>query len=114
MTEKSSADNNLVLTEREALDFFSFLISAARTQMDDPASYASMRLLDAAERLRGYIRERVSAKASEFLTSTAELSTRAMIYMDDRDAYISDLDELNRFAARFLLEIQGSKEDGNE
>lgn len=109
MTDKTSTDNNLVLTEKDALDFFAFLISAARSQLDDPASYASMRLLDAAERLREYIRSRVSTPANDFLTSTEEISTRAMIYMDDRDAYISNLDKLNRRTARFLLDQQGSK-----
>ncbi len=114
MVEKTNVEKNLVLTEGEALDFFSFLISAARTQLDDPASYASMRLLDAAERLREYIRGRVSGPANEFLTSTAEITTRAMIYMDDREAYISDLDQLNRQTARFLADHQGVGEAGNE
>lgn len=114
MTENNFTENNLVLTEQEALDFFAFLISAARTQLDDPASYASMRLLDAAERLREFIRSRVSPSAADFLTATEEITTRAMIYMDDRDVYIADLDQLNRRTARYLLDQQTSKEAGDE
>jgi hypothetical protein len=114
MSEKTTNKNRLVMTEEEALEFFAFLISAARTQLDDPASYASMRLLDAAERLRESISERASLPSRDFLASTEELSTRAMIYMDDRKAYTADLDELNRRAARFLKEQIQEEGAGND
>jgi len=101
----------LVLTETEALELFAFLLASARTQLDDPASYASMRLITAAEELRSFIRERVSSETQALLTATDDLTTHAQIYMDDREAYTADLDELCRLTAHFFVEQSGSKED---
>ena len=47
-------DTNL-LTEEQAIELFTFLVTSARTQLDDPCAYASMRLLTAAEKLREFI-----------------------------------------------------------
>jgi len=101
----------MVLTEAEALEFFAFLLASARTQLDDPALYASMRLLTAAEELREFIRERVSPETQALLTETDELTTRAQIYMSDAEAYASDLDELCRMTAQFFVE-ESSLQDG--
>ena len=95
---------NLVLTEAEALEFFAFLLSSARTQLDDPAIYASMRLLTAAEELREFIRGRVSLETQTLLAGTDEISTHAQIYMADSDAYTADLDELCSMTAQFFVE----------
>ena len=102
---------NLVLTEAESLELLAFLLAAARSQLDDPASYASMRLLSAAEELREYIRERVSPETQALLAGTDELTTRAQIYMSDRDAYTTDLDELCRMTAQFFVD-QSNLKDG--
>ena len=97
----------MVLSEAEALELFAFLLSSARTQMDDPANYASMRLLSAAENLREYIRARVSPETRDLLTDTDDLTTHAQIYMSDEDAYRSDLDELCRMTAEYFVEQSG-------
>jgi len=34
-----------VLTEDEAVELFAYLLTSARTQLDEPPDYASMRLL---------------------------------------------------------------------
>ena len=102
----------MVLTEAEALEFFAFLISSARTQIDDPASYSSMRLLTAAENLREFIRERVSPETQSLLADTDELTTRAQIYMEDLEAYSSDLDQLCRMTAQFFVDHSDFKEGG--
>jgi len=99
----------MVLSEAEALEFFAFLLASARTQLDDPASYASMRLLTAAEELREFIRERVSPETQALLAGTDDLTTRAQIYMSDTEAYISDLDELCRMTAKFFVEHKNLK-----
>jgi hypothetical protein len=99
----------MVLTEAEALEFFAFLLASARTQLDDPALYASMRLLTAAEELREFIRERVSPETQALLAETDELTTRAQIYMSDAEAYTSDLDELCRMTAQFYVDHSGLK-----
>ena len=102
---------NMVLTEAEALELLAFLLSAARSQLDDPASYASMRLLSTAEALRENIRERVSPETQAFLAGTDELTARAQIYMSDLDAYTFDLDQLCRMTAQFFVD-QSNLKDG--
>lgn len=101
-----------VLTEAEALEFFAFLLSSARTQINDPALYASMRLLTAAEKLREFIRERVSPETKALLSDTDELTTRAQIYMSDLEAYTADLDELCSLTAQFFVDQSGLKDGG--
>ena len=41
----------MVLTEDEALELLAFLITAARTQLDEAAEYGPLRMLTAAGRL---------------------------------------------------------------
>ena len=101
----------MVLNEAEALEFFAFLLASARTQLDDPALYASMRLLTATEILREFIRKRVSPETQALLMDTDELTTRAQIYMSDIDAYTADLDELCRMTAQFFVEQSDLKEN---
>ena len=77
----------MVLTEAEAMELFAFLLASARTQLDDPATYATMRLLTAAENLRRFIRERVSPETLALLEQTDELTNHAQIYMSDAETY---------------------------
>ena len=105
-----SKAKTMVLTEAEALEFFAFLLSSARSQLDDPASYASMRLLTAVEELREFIRERVSPETQALLADTDELTTRAQIYMADTEAYTADLDKLCSMTAQFFVDESGSKD----
>jgi hypothetical protein len=100
----------MVLTEAEALEIFAFLLSSARSQLDDPALYASMRLLTAVEELREFIRERVSPETQVLLADTDELTTRAQIYMSDMVAYTADLDELCRMTAQFFVDQSSLKD----
>lgn len=100
----------LVLTEAEALEFFAFLLASARSQLDDPALYASMRLLTAAENLREFIRGRVSPETKKLLAETDDLSTHAQINMADKEVYTESLDELCRMSAHFFIEQSGSQD----
>ncbi len=102
---------NMVLSEAEALELFALLLASARSQLDDPALYASMRLLTAAEELRKFIRERVSPETPKLLTETDNLTLHAQINMSDSEVYTTDLDELCRMTARFFIE-QSNMEDG--
>ncbi|GEM_PF-818854 len=108
-----SKNKATVLTEAEALELFAFLLSSARTQIDDPALYASMRLLTAAEKLREFIRDRVSPETEALLSNTDELTTRAHIYMSDLEAYTADLDELCRMTAQFFIDQSDLKDGGS-
>ena len=48
----------LVLSEDEALEIIALLVTAARTQLDESAEYAPLRMLAAVGRLAGFIAER--------------------------------------------------------
>jgi predicted nucleic acid-binding protein len=104
MDKSTHSAGSMVLTEAEAIELFAFFISAARTQLDDPCQYASMRLLSAAENLRDFIVKRVSSDTRGLLEETLELTAHAQIYMADADDYTDTLDELCRMVARFVVE----------
>ncbi len=97
-------EESKLLTEEQAIEMFTFLMTAARTQLDDPCLYASMRLLSAAEKLRDFITEDVSPEARQLLVSTMEKTEHAQIIMNDVEAYTSALDELCEMTARYLVE----------
>ena len=103
----AAQEKTWVLTEDEALTFLSFLIAAARTQLDDPASYGSMRILTVFEDLRAVVRERVSKETLALLDSTEEITEKAQVNILDRGYYVQALDELNRLMAAFMVDRSG-------
>ena len=82
---------------------FTFLITAARTQLDDPCLYGSMRLLSAAEMLRDFMAHDASPPARQLLAATMEKTEHAQIIMNDVEAYTAALDELCEMTARYLV-----------
>lgn len=103
MTTAKHKSESMVLTEPEAVEFFASLLAAARTQLDDPAVYGSMRLLTAAENLRDITQKRVSPEVRQLFNETISLTTQAQINMLDQETYQAILDELNRKVAAFLV-----------
>lgn len=57
----------MVLTEDEALEILAYLVTAARTQVDEAAEYGSLRLMTAAGRLADLVTPRASAPTRAFL-----------------------------------------------
>jgi hypothetical protein len=100
----------MMLTEDQAIDLFTFLITSARTQLDDPHHYASMRLLTAAEMLRDFITESSSSNLQAMLNATVDKSEHAQIIMNDTDAFAGALDELCILVAQHLVERNGLEE----
>jgi hypothetical protein len=96
-----------VLSEDEALELFAYLVTSARTQLDEPARYASMRLLSAAEDLRDRVAGRVSPELAAVFARTEPLSSFAQEQINDRDAYTRSVDELCRIVAATLTERAG-------
>lgn len=94
----------ILLTEDQAVELFAFLISAARTQLNDPHHYASMRLLTAAEILRDFINEQASPDTQAMLNATVNKSEHAQIIMNDTAAFADALDELCIIVAQYLVE----------
>ena len=97
----------MVLSEAEVLAFFAFLLSSARAQLDDPATYASMRLLTAFEDLRDIIKDRVSDDTRALLEETVDMTADAQINMLDTAYYSQALDVLNRLMAKYMVEQSG-------
>ena len=57
----------LVLTEDEALEVLAYLVTAARTQVDEAAEYGPLRLITAAGQLADLVAPRASASTQAFL-----------------------------------------------
>jgi len=106
------AEERTVLTEDEAIELFAFLMTSARSQLDDPCRYASMRLLTAAEDLRDRIADRVSPATRTLLEATRARTEDAQTHTSDLDAYTAALDELCADTARFLVRRFGEGHDG--
>lgn len=101
-----------VLTEDEAIALFAFLMTSARSQLDDPCRYASMRLLTAAEELRDRIVDRVGPQTRALFERTGPATGFAQTHTNDLEAYTSTLDELCAETARFLVDRSQEARDG--
>lgn len=91
-----------VLTEDEALELVAFLVTAARTQVDEAAEYGPMRLMMAAHRLMEAACPRVSAPAREFFTSAIASLPQLATPMSAAEDYVERLDALCAALAVYL------------
>jgi len=92
----------LVLAEDEALELLAFLVTAARTQIDEAAEYAPLRLLTAAGRLAGFIAERASPDTRALLTGPLGQLLDAPLSAVD-PAFAERLDGVCRAVAEHLV-----------
>ena len=67
-----SSDPAWVLDEDEALELLAYLLTAARTQVDEAAEYGPLRLLTAAHRLADRIAPRSSDETAAFIAGPLE------------------------------------------
>jgi hypothetical protein len=92
-----------VLTEDEALELLSYLVCAARTQVDEAAEYAPMRLLTAAQRLGAALAPRATEATRAFAEGPlAGWPVLAVPRDEGRGEYVARLDELCRTLAEHL------------
>jgi Family of unknown function (DUF6092) len=96
-------DRAWVLDEDEALELIAFLITAARTQVDEAAEYGPMRLLTAARRLAEGIAPRSSGATAEFVRGPLGRMPEIAVPRAGRDEYVARLDELCRALAGHLV-----------
>ena len=108
MTSDSSdpveGPERLVLSEQAAVEVLAYLVSAARTQVDEAAEYGPLRLLTAAQRLGEHLAPGASAPVRRLLASLDAMAPTATPTAD-RDAYIAALDAVCRGVADCLLEL---------
>ncbi len=100
-----------VLDEDDALDVLSYLVTAARTQVDEAAEYGPMRLLTAARRLADAMAPRASAEFAVLDAAIGELPLLA-VPRDDREGYTDRLDTVCRVLAAHLTARYASKGQG--
>jgi len=92
-----------VLDEDDALELLAFLVTAARTQVDEAAEYGPMRLLTAAHRLGERIGARGSAVTAAAVTAALAQMPPLAVPGEGRDEYVARLDELCRAVAAHLV-----------
>ncbi|HYB40623.1 MAG TPA: DUF6092 family protein [Candidatus Methylomirabilis sp.] len=93
----------MVLSEDEALELLAFLVTAARTQLDEAAEYAPLRLLTAAGRLADLVEERVSPETRALLTGPLRQMPDLAVRTADPVGYTAALDSLCRAVAGHLV-----------
>jgi Family of unknown function (DUF6092) len=101
------ADDGAVLSEAAAMEVLAYLITAARTQVDEAAEYAPMRLITAAQKLGRHLAAGATdpiRELVEVLDTFAPTSTPRT----DRAAYVARLDALCEALADCLLVLAGS------
>jgi hypothetical protein len=87
-----------VTEHRDAFRLATFLVTAARDVVDEPAIYGPFRMVDAVDRLIANVFD------DDFLRELApELEREKQKVMSDRDAFVAWLDDL---AARFAAEAK--------
>lgn len=77
-----------VLSEDQAFRLIAYLTSSAEISLHEPTYYGSLRLIDAASRLIGFMLEHDLPTAGPYLHELkAELDTKKVWSMWDREAY---------------------------
>ncbi len=98
----------LVLTEEEALEIFAFLVTAARTQLDEAAEYGPLRLLTAARRLGEMIAPRSSEPVRQLVTGPLQqLGPVPLSDDDNRGDFAAQLDTVCVAVAEHAMQRAG-------
>lgn len=91
-----------VLTEDEALELLAYLVTSARTQVDEAAEYGPMRLLTAARRLGEAMALRSSDPTAEFVAGPLTGLPELAVPKAGREEYVARLDQVCRELAVLL------------
>ena len=93
----------MVLTEDEAVELLAFLVTAARTQLDEAAEYGPLRLLSAAQRLAEFIAPRVSTSTRQLLEGPIQQLPQTATPSVDPDGYTTALDRMCSAVAEHVV-----------
>ncbi len=93
----------MVLTEDEALELLAFLVTAARTQLDEAAEYGPLRMLTAAGRRADFIAERASPGTRGLLAGPLKELPDAALRSVDPTKYAAQLDVVCRAVGEHLV-----------
>ncbi len=106
MTDRpaSPSPDDLVLSQSDALEVLAYLITAARTQLDEAAEYAPLRLMTAARKLADHLAARATPELRVLLAQLDGLPPTATPSAD-RALYTALLDEICVALADCLLAL---------
>ena len=93
----------MVLTEDEALELLAFLVTAARTQLEEAAEYGPLRMLTAAGRLADFIAERASPGTRGLLAGPLKELPDAALRSVDPTKYADQHDVVCRAVGEHLV-----------
>ena len=82
-----------LLSEAAAVEVLAYLVTAARTQIDEAAEYAPLRLMTAAQKLADSIGADASAPVRALIAAIATMPVTA-VPRSDRAAYVARVDEI--------------------
>ncbi|MEJ2862842.1 DUF6092 family protein [Actinomycetospora flava] len=91
-----------VLDEDDALELLAYLVTAARTQVDEAAEYGPMRLLTAAHRLAEAMGPRATETTAQALDGPLSDMPLLAVPRGDREQYVEQLDGVCRSLAAHL------------
>jgi hypothetical protein len=103
MTAEAEGEGVRVLEERDAVELLAYLVTAARTQLDEAAEYAPMRLLTAAARLAQMAEPNASATLRPLLHEIRQGSPPTAVQAGDPAGYAERLDALCQAVAEYLV-----------
>jgi Family of unknown function (DUF6092) len=92
----------MVLSEDEALELLAFLVTAARTQLDEAAEYGPLRLLTAAGRLADLMAPRASPETRALLEGPLRQVPETAVLTADPAGYVAGLDAVCRAVGQHL------------
>ena len=102
MTTETEDGPVRVLDEDDGVELLAYLVTAARTQTDEAAEYAPMRLLTAAGRLAEMIEPNASASLRPLLRDVRQGCSETAVQASDPAGYVERLDGLCRTVAAYL------------
>jgi hypothetical protein len=95
----------MVLTEEEGLELLAYLVTAARTQVDEAAEYGPLRLLTAAQRLGSFMAPRASQATQALIEDSIQRMSETATRSVDPDGYLAALDAVCRALAEHLVQV---------
>jgi hypothetical protein len=107
MTAETEDGSVRVLDEDDGVELLAYLVTAARTQADEAAEYAPMRLLTAAGRLAEMIEPNASASLRPLLREVRQGCAETAVQAGDPAGYVERLDALCRTVAEYLVRSLG-------
>lgn len=96
------------ISEAQAVEVLAYLVTAARTQIDEAAEYAPLRLMTAAARLAEVLEGNASEPVRQLIAAVGTMPTTA-VPRADREAYVARVDAVCEAVADCLLALEAAE-----